>query len=98
MFWKFKENYEWKKDNLTITKKKRMETEKIDGNGKNKSSTNIYINKWYNRIKWSTLCRREISLWENRDPLKKREEKIKTLMGNSTGNVDKKIYETLPKW
>ena len=28
--------------------------------------------------------------YENWDPLKKHEEKIKTLMGNSTGNTDKK--------
>ena len=40
---KFKENYEWKKDYLNITKKHRMENSQ-DAN-KNKSSTNIYINK-----------------------------------------------------
>ena len=39
---KFKENYEGKKDYLTITKKHTMENSQ-DGNGKNKSSTNIYI-------------------------------------------------------
>ena len=40
-FRKFKENHEWKKDYLTITKKHRMENSQ-DGN---KSSTNIYINR-----------------------------------------------------
>ena len=42
-FRKFKENYQWKKDYLTITKKLRMENSQ-NGNGKNKSSTNVYIN------------------------------------------------------
>ena len=42
-FWKFKENYEWKKFYLTIGKKHRMENSQ-DGNRNNKSSTNIYTN------------------------------------------------------
>ena len=44
-----------------------------------------------NRIKWTNLCRGEISLWENWDPLKKHEEKIKTRRGNSTRNTDKNL-------
>ena len=43
-FRKFKENYECGKDYLTNTKKHRMENSQ-DGNGKNKSSTNLCINK-----------------------------------------------------
>ena len=37
------------KDYLTIAKKHRMENSQ-DGNGKNKSSTNLCINKYYNQI------------------------------------------------
>ena len=40
-FREFKENYEWKKNYLTITKKHRMENSQ---NGKNNSS--IYVNKY----------------------------------------------------
>ena len=39
-----------------------------------------------------------ISLWENWDPLKKHAEKIKTRMGKSTGNANKKNYENRPNW
>ena len=41
----------------------------------------------------TTLCWSEISLRENWYSLKRHKEKIKTRMGNSTGNADKKIYE-----
>ena len=40
----------------------------------------------------------ERNYWENWDPLKKYEEKIKTRMENSTGNADKKIYDNRAKW
>ena len=36
----------------------------------------------------------KIGLWEKWDPLKKHEEKIKTMMGISTGNADKKSTKT----
>ena len=77
-----------KKDYLTITKKHRMENGQ-EGNGKIKSSTNIYINSLYNQIRWSNLCWREISLWENQGPRINHEKKSKTWMGNSTENADK---------
>ena len=48
-FRKSKENYKRGKDYLTINKKHRMENRQ-DGNGKNKSSINLYISKYHNRI------------------------------------------------
>ena len=68
-----------------------------DGNGENKSNTKLQ-NKQYNLIKWTNQSRGEISLRENWYPLKKHEEKIKTWMGNATGNADRKNYESRPKW
>ena len=70
---KYKENYEWKKVYLNIIKKQRMENSQ-DGDGKNKSSTNIYIST--NNI--TELNELIYSLWENWNPLKKYKEKIKT--------------------
>ena len=47
-----------------------------------------------NGAKWTNLGRYKISLWENWDPLKKQEETVKTGMGNSTGNANKKNMKT----
>ena len=53
-----------------------------------------YVSTWYNQIKWTNLCQSKISLWKNCSLLKKHEEKIKTRMGNLTGNADKKSTKT----
>ena len=65
-----------------------------DGNGKNKSSTNIYTNKTHNWIKWDNLIKSKINLWEIQDSIKVHKQKIKTWMGNATGNADKKSPKT----
>ena len=36
-------------------------------------------------------------MWENWDPIKKHEETVKTGMGNSSGNANKKNYENKPE-
>ena len=51
---------------------------------------NIHINDKPNRIKWTNLCRREITFWENQGSLKEHEQEIKVCMENSTGNAGKK--------
>ena len=48
------------------------------------------MNKNLQRIK----CKSEISLWKNPDSFKEHEQKIKTWIGNSTGNADKKSAKT----
>ena len=65
-----------------------------NGNGKNKSSINIYAHKKHNRIKLTNLCWSKITLRENHGSLKEYEQKITTLKGNSTGNADKKAEQT----
>ena len=57
-------NIEWR----TI----KMETEK------NKSSSNIYTNKKYNRIKWNNLRGSKTSFCENRSSLEEHKQKLKT--------------------
>ena len=92
---KFKDDYELWKDYLTFIEKHRLENN-YDGNDYNKSSTNIYINESYSRIKLNFLCRGEISLSENWDPLKKYERKIKTRMRNLRKLA--KNYKTKGRW
>ena len=86
---KCREYYELWKEYSTIIKKYRMENTS-DRKGKNKSNTTAHTNEQENRVKRTNLCRSEISLWDNKDPIKKHEEKVKTRMGYSTGNVNKK--------
>ena len=49
-----------------------------------------YIPTNNNRFKWTNLCWSKISLREHWDPLKKHESKVKTRMGISTRNSDRK--------
>ena len=53
---------------------------------KNKWIINTYLNEKHDGIKWTNLCRSEISLGF---PLN-HEQKLKTWLGNSPGNVGKK--------
>ena len=57
---------------------------------KNKSSTTLHITE-LNELIYVGAKLVKKKKWE---PLKKNEEKIKTTMGNSTGNADKKSMKT----
>ena len=68
-------------------------TVKVEIKKPNELLTHISTKK-YHRIKRTNLCKSEMNLWENQGSPKKHEQKLKTWMGNSTGNADKKSTTT----
>ena len=65
-----------------------METEK------NKSSINIYSNKNITELNELNYAGAKLVFEKIEVPLKSSNKKIKTWMGNSTGNADKKAMKT----
>ena len=92
-FKKFKENFkQWKKPTLPSLRNIEWRIVKAETNKVNPVLTYIPTNNI--TFKWTNLCWSKISLRKHWDPLKKHGSKVKTRMGISTRNSDKKPTKT----
>ena len=78
-----------KESRITISHESRLEKSQ-DGNWKNKRIINPYLYEQHQGIKRTNQYRSEISPRKNRGFPKEHEQKLKTWMGNQTGNTNKK--------